>query len=39
MIGKIDNIKIRVRTHNPKNIEEIECNNIDKAIQFLNSLR
>lgn len=39
MEGKIDNVKVRVRTHNPQNIETKECENIDEAIEFLNSLR
>lgn len=38
MEGTIDNIKIRVRTHNPQNIELKEIDNIDEAINFLNSL-
>jgi len=39
MEGTIDNIKIRVRTHNPKNTELKECRTIDDAIDFLYSLR
>lgn len=39
MKGTVDNIKIRVRTHAPQNVESKEFLTIDEAIQFLNSLR
>lgn len=39
MDGIIDNVKIRVRTHNPSNVESKECNTIDEAIDFLYSLK
>ena len=39
MEGTIDNIKVRVRTHDPQNVESVECKTIDEAIQYLKSLR
>jgi len=39
MAGIIDNVKVRVRTHNPSNVKSGEFRNIDEAIAFLNILR
>jgi len=39
MEGTIDNVKIRVRSHNPQNIESKEYKSIDEAIQYLSTLQ
>ncbi len=39
MQGIIDNVKVRVRSHNPKDVKSGEFNNIDEAIAFLNGVR
>jgi len=39
MEGTINNVKVRVRTHDPQNVESVECKTIDEAIQYLKSLR
>ena len=39
MEGTVDNVKVRVRTHNPQNIESGEFRTIDEAINFLYSLK
>ena len=35
MDGIIDNVKVRVRTHNPNNVEEKEFDNVKDALNFL----
>lgn len=42
MIGTLDNVKVRVRCHNPKDVKSAEFNgtkSIDEAIKFLNEVR
>lgn len=38
MNGIIDNVKIRVRTHNPSEVDEQEFNNIEEAVYFLQNI-
>lgn len=38
MEGTIDNVKVRIRAHNPSDVESGEFNSIAEAISFLSRI-